>query len=173
MPNSRAAVAVSPYHLSPESRELLKQRGQEIRTELAHRRADRIWPQVPAYTGKRLAWPGTMLAAACLFSTVSAQATEWQHVAETPDGTTWSVRRGTEGRELFKSQNLRVAMVRRVLNGGAQLFKAGALEDAATRQHSEVHLFTLASALVETTHFTRGDRSVAAALALVLCRGRA
>lgn len=176
MPNNanRAAgpaATVSPYYLSAESRELLKRRGAEIRVDLQQRRHERGWPQVePSAPKGLLSWPRTLLAAACLFTTVTAQATEWQHAAETPDGATWAWRAGTGSREIVRGGEARTIVVQRKVGAEHWLYKAAARDEACTARRGEVHLLTLASAHVETTVFTRGDRSVAAALALVLCR---
>lgn len=164
------APVVSPYYLSAASRELLKQRSADIRENLQRRREERDWPQVePHAPAGLLAWPRTLLAAACVFTTLTAAASEWQHAAETPEGTTWMWRQGTAAREQVLGRQARTVVVQRNAAGGQWLYKAAAFDETCTERHGEVHLLTMNHQMVETTKFTRGDRSVAAAMALVLC----
>jgi hypothetical protein len=79
-------------------------------------------------------------------------------------------RQGTAAREQLQGRQARTVVVQRSAAGAQWLYKAAAFDETCTERRGEVHLLTLAHAPVETTKFTRGDRSVAASLALVLCR---
>lgn len=112
---------------------------------------------------------GKLLAMACLLGAASAQAGEWQHYAETPDGTTWAWRTGTGMRETVQGRVMRTLVVMRTAGSATWMYKAAAEDGTCQRRRGDVHLLTLTGHLAETTAVRHDDGSVGAQLLRVLC----
>lgn len=126
--------------------------------------------QVRAYLGPRLAWPRTLFAAAVVAGSSAVAQGEWQGLAETPEGSAWSWRKGSVAVETVKDMPHRVVIVQRTGGGFVQIFKAAIRPDHCAAKRGDVLLLTLHGALVETTAFWPDRPNVALALSKVLCR---
>lgn len=125
--------------------------------------------QVPRFQGPRLAWPRTLFAAAVVACSGAAAQGEWQSLAETPEGSAWSWRKGSLAVETVKDIPHRVVIVQRIGGGFVQVYKAAIRPDHCAAKRGDVLLLTLHGAVVETTAFWPERRNVATALAKLLC----
>lgn len=124
------------------------------------------FPQVPAYSGNRLRWPGALLAASCLFSNANAQGDDWREFALLVDGSTWAYRAASLGRV----NGWVVADLQRSAQGTATAYKGMVRAEHCGARRGDVKLLDATTGEeVSSAVFIAGSNSLPAAIAATLC----
>jgi hypothetical protein len=124
------------------------------------------FPQVPPYTGNRLRWPGSLLAAFCLLSTAQAQGDDWREFAALTDGSSWAYRAASVGR----ISGWTVAEVQRTTSEDQRRYRAHVRTAHCAAKFGDVMLSDVdTGAPVSTAVFQAGSNTLPAAIAAALC----
>lgn len=124
------------------------------------------FPRPPAYTARRLPWPGALLAAFCVCTSAQAQGDDWRDFAEQAGGASWAYRPGSLG----LVNGWVVAEVRRTVSDGQAVYHAHVRQAHCGRPQGDLRLTDPATGTeLAATVFTAGTPTMPAAMAAALC----